>query len=153
GGAVLDAQLVVIVEAVGDVRGEGAGEAHLAIGRYVAELDADRTILVARLGLPDLGVEAFWPAMQGVRTIVLRDLVGAAIELETPVGNAVAETADGGAEVDVAVLDIAVHIVEAEHDVLALAVLVRHDQGLQDAAVGDDGRLDAVAVLLGIFLE
>ena len=65
---------------------------------------------------------------------------------------AIAETADGCAEVRGAFL-VALDIVETEHHVSGFAVFVRYQQRLQGGAVGDDGRLHAVAVAQDVLLD
>ena len=90
--------------------------------------------------------------MQRVGLVVLRHLIALAVEFERTFGEAIAEAADGRAEVGGAFL-VALHIIEAEHDVVELAVLVGDFQRLQGRAVGDDGGLHAVAVAQDVLLD
>jgi len=151
-GLVVDAQFVAVGEAVGHLGGEVAGETHFAIRRQVSQGHADRILVLGFLRLPDLLVEALSAAVQGVGLVVLRHLVAFAVEFEGALGQAIAEAADGRAEVRGAFL-VTLHIVEAEDDVVEFAVFVRHLQRLQGRAVGDDRGLHAVAVAQDVLLD
>ena len=75
--------------------------------------------------------------MQSVSPTGPRQGVGHPIQLELAVRDAVAETADEGAEVGVGRGDVAVERVEPEHDVVEVSVPVR-TSSLDHAAVGED---------------
>ncbi len=127
-GAVVDFQLVLVVQAVGDFSLQRARETHLAVRRHVGQLHADRISGPGFFRLPESLVETLVAAVQGIGLVVLRNLVGLAVQTEFAARQTVAEATDGRAEVNRAVVLIALHVVEAQHDVIHLASLVGHQQ-------------------------
>ncbi|RMR10450.1 hypothetical protein ALP91_101155 [Pseudomonas savastanoi pv. glycinea] len=153
GGAVVNLQLVFLIQAVSDFSFQCARKAHLAIRRHVGQLHAGRITGLGFFCLPESFVKTLSAAVQGIGLVVERDLVGLAIQAELAACQAVAESADGRAEINRAVVLVALNIVEAQDDVLDLSGLVRHQQRLQRRAVGDDAGLHAVTVAQGEFLD
>src|SRR6478736_4136689 len=85
--------------------------------------------------------------MQGVDTVVLGELVLRAVEREPAFRDAIAITADEGAEVWSGwIPQIAVDRVESEHDVVQLAVAVRHAQRGDYPAVCHNRRFHALGI-------
>ena len=88
--------------------------------------------------------------MQRIAVVVARERVSLAFQRELRPADAVAVTTDQRAKIrtafEIGVVHITVQIVEAEHDVGELAVLVRHWKRLHDAAVSHDARLGAFGV-------
>ena len=95
--------------------------------------------LLVGVAVPHDLVEAAEAAVEAVGAVVLGQLDGLAVEGEGGVGDAVADAADGGAEVGVlAVLaQVAVEVVEAEGHVLDLPVAVRDAEGADGRSVAD----------------
>jgi len=151
-GLVVDAQFVVVGQAIGDFGGQIARETHLAVGREVGQGYANRILVLGFPGLPDFLVETFGAAVQGVGFVVLRHLIAFAIDFESTFGQTVAEAADGRAEVRGAFL-IALHIVKTQDDIVELAVFVSDFQRLQGRAVGNHGGLHAVAVAQDVLFD
>src|SRR4029079_19033753 len=85
---------------------------------------------------PDDLVEAAGAPVEMVRAVVGDELVRVPLERERALGDAVAVTADDGAEIR-GRLQIAVEAVVAEDHVAQLARAVRHPQGDDDATVVD----------------
>jgi hypothetical protein len=90
--------------------------------------------------------------VQAVRAVVDRQLVGFAVQAEGAAGDPVAEPADQGPEVGIA-LDVALQVVEAERHVVELAVAVGHPDRLYDPAVGQDGHFHPVGVGQGVDID
>ena len=90
--------------------------------------------------------------MQVVRTVVGGELVFFAVEREVPPGDPIGATADQGAEVGTA-LEVAVEVVEPEHDVGERAVAVGDVQLGDDRPVVGDLQHQAVGVLQGVQLH
>ncbi len=151
-GLVVDVQFVFVVEAVGDLGFQVAGEAHLTVLGQVGEGHADRVLAFDLLGLPHMLVETLGAAMQRVGAIVERHLVALAVEFKGTAGQAIAEAPDGCTKKCSAAL-IALHVIEAQHHVIELAVFVRHLKGLQHATVGDHGGLHAMAVTQHVLFD
>ena len=122
---------------------EPARIALLAIGADIAQRHGGLSAILDRADLPELLVETVQPAVQRVRAVVGRELKRLAVEPEARIGNAIGVAADRGAE-EAASAEIAGEIVMAEHDVVAAAVRIRHQQRLQRGAQRDDARLKAV---------
>ena len=138
-------QLVGRGERVGDVGHEGAGVPFLAVGAQVAESDTDGVAVLERLGLPHDLVEPAQAAVQVVRSVVGRELVGLAVQGESPLGDAVGVPPDDRAEKGRR-LEVAVEGIESERHVARAASLVRHPNRLDDRAVGDGADLHPVGV-------
>src|SRR5690606_28045864 len=92
-------------------------------------------------------------AVKVVRRIVDREFVLFAVQGEPALGDPVAVPADDGAEVWVVARDVVLEVVEAERDVLQLPAAVRHLDGLQDPAIGEDGDLHAARILQGVDID
>src|ERR1035441_6062997 len=84
--------------------------------------------------------------------VVRRQRAGFAFEREFGAADAVAIAADERAEVRSG-LEIAVQIIVAEHDVAEFAVLVRHFERLDNAAISHDARLHSLGVAQGVNLD
>ena len=151
-GRVVDAQIVVVVEHISDGDREIARIAHVAVRREQSQFDADGVGRFDLRGGPHPLVKTLRAAMQAVGTVIDRQMVRLAVERELALGDAIAVAADQGSEIGVGV-EVAVEIVEAERNVVDLAVLVGNLDRLDRAAIGDDVHLHAVAVLQAIHLH
>ena len=78
-----------------------------------------------------------------MRAVVGREPDLLTVEHEARIGDAVGIAADGRTE-ELPHVEIAGEIVIPEHDVVAALRRVRHDQGLQRGAIGDDAGLKTV---------
>ena len=137
-GLVVDDQLVIVGEGVGDHHLQSAGIALLAVGRGVFE---DEAVLADALDgghVPELAVEADVAAVQmGHAALVFGQRQFFTVQNALAVGNAVAHAADQRAQIAAQGL-IAGDVLVAEHNVADLAVAVGHVDGADDAAeVGD----------------
>jgi hypothetical protein len=144
GGRVVDVQFVVVVQAIGDLGVQVAGEAHFTVLGQIAQLHPTELVL-DRFGFPHPLVETLGAAMQRVGTIVERYLVAFAVEFKGAASQAIAEAPDGRAEKRRAAL-VALHVVKPRTTSSSLPCLSGTFQRLQHAAVGDHRGLHAVAV-------
>ena len=131
------------VRRVGDFDFEVARIPLLAVFAQIAVSDADAFSILEFLGLPELFVEAVDSAMQGVRAVILGQSIFHAVEGECSVGDPVGVPPDDGAEVG-GILQIPVNFVVAEDNVAQVAVLVRHSQRHNNAAVVDCAYFEAL---------
>ncbi len=122
---VVDLDLVAVRERVGDLGDERAGVALVAVGARERQLEPDVVPVLEGRRRPDVLVEADRAAVERVRRIVDREVIGDPVERERAPGDAVRVAAGDAAEVRAA-LDVVVEVVEAERDVRAVAVAVRH---------------------------
>ena len=83
--------------------------------------------------------------MKRVGIIIGGQLVGMAIQLETPAGDTVAVTADHRAKIR-AILDIGIQVVVAQDNITQLTIFVGDLQGNHNAAVSHDARLSATII-------
>ena len=154
---VLEDDLVVVGEEVGDGGGEGAGEALLAVRAHAREHDALAALVGERLGVPDHLVEPDVAAVERVRPVVRRQLVGLAVELELGPADPIPVPADDGAEVRVGLAvgvgGVARDRVEAEDDVVEVAVGIGDEERGEDAAVVRRLHHEAVRVRDGVELD
>ena len=132
-----DLQFVFVRECIDRLHVKIAGVTFLAINAAIAELKRRAPVTLERLGSPDPLVETLEPTVQMIRLIVGGERVGGSVQCELACANAVAVTTDQRAKIW-AVRHIAVERVVAEHDIYQLAVLVRHLERRDDAAVGHD---------------
>jgi len=145
GRRIVDDQLVLVSQGVGHAHAEVAGIALFAVGARAGEGDA--VGVLERFGRPHHLVEADVAAVQVVRPVVGRELVGLAVERELPLGDPVAVAADDRAEEGRRrIADVAVQRVEAEHDVADLSAAIGRLQTGNDAAVADGLDRDAVGI-------
>jgi hypothetical protein len=149
---VIDAEGVVVGQGVRDGGVEVAGVAFLAVLTEVVEADGRAVLALRLLGAPDDLVETLHAAVEVVGAVVRREGVLFAVEGELALGDAVGVAAGDGAEERVAG-EVAVEVLEAEDDVAGVAVLVRHVQLGDDAAVVGDLGDDAVLVGEGVQLH
>src|SRR5204863_1154259 len=99
GGVVGNLDGVLLSQLVRNMRGQRAGIPFFAVhadvrkfhGRTVCRLDGFR--------LPYFSIEANFAAVQGIRTVVQKQRVFLAVKRELSLRDAIAVTADGGAEV------------------------------------------------------
>src|SRR5207237_10922826 len=73
---------------------ERSWKAFLSVLARVAQRDAGATVVLERLPGPQDLVESTHPAMQRVRAVVLRKLIGGAVERELPIGHPIGIAAD-----------------------------------------------------------
>ena len=152
GGVVGNLDGVFVSQLVGNMRGQRAGIPFFAVhadvgkfhGRPVRHFDGFR--------LPYFSIEANFAAVQGIRPVVQKQRVFLAVKGELSLRDAIAVTADRGAEVRL-VTEIAVQLVKAEHDVSTLAGFVRYPQFSECCAIRDDLRDAAFRVLQRILLD
>ena len=93
-GAVVDVQRVFIVQRIANRNLELARIALFAIRTGVAKLQARTLVAGDFLSPPDAPVEAPYPAVLAVGTIVYRHMVSVPIQLENALRNAIAVAAD-----------------------------------------------------------
>src|SRR3954467_8547769 len=87
--------------------------------------------------------------MQAVGTVVQRKLVFLALQGETPLGDAVRETADKGAHGGLTVFDLLDGLV-ALHHICQLAMAIRHQSRFNARAVVRDAHLHPVSIADGV---
>src|SRR5262249_45646029 len=142
---VLDAQLVVRCECVGDSCRKRSGIALISIRTGVTEPYAYVFSVPKWLAAPHDLVESFHAAVQMIRTVVGGKLERSAVDREASRRDTVAVAADNRSEVRRGA-QIAIERVKAEDDVVemvrAIGRLERHD----DAAVRNRANLDAVRI-------
>src|SRR6185312_3750695 len=143
GSFVIHDQLVVVGQSIGDFDFEVAGISFLAVFAQIAVSNSDTLSVLELLGLPELFVKPVGSAMQGVRAVIFGQGIFHAVEGEGGVGNPVGVAPDDGAEVG-GVLQISVNFVVTEDNVAQVAVLVRHSQRHDDAAVVDGAYFEAL---------
>ena len=119
--------------------GEGAREAHVAVGTHEREGDA----VVGVDDLPPPPPETIGPTVQQVVALVCGEFVHHAVELEPGSADAVGKAPDGDAEVGVSgVVGASLVIVEAKGDVVDVAVAVGGSNHLDCRAEIDQFDLD-----------
>src|SRR5450830_1245508 len=147
-GVVAQVQRVVVIQLIGQRHAELARVAVFAVRTAARERDAYRIVPGERLGLPHHLVKALDAAMQVIRRVIHGQLVILAVQTETSLGDAVAVTADDGAQ-EGAVLQIRFEALETEHHVGKFAVAVRHVDFADDGAKVQHFHLHALAVRQG----
>ena len=124
GGVVIENQLVSVRERVGDRGPHSARVALLAVGAGIPKHETDRVRTLERCRVPDHLVEALETAVEVIGTVVLRQRVGLAVQRESASGDAVAISADDGAEVRRRPQVVRQGVV-AQDDVVEAAVAIR----------------------------
>ncbi len=125
------------------------GESLFAVLANVGQLDPVFDLFAG----PHLFVESDQAAVQCVVAVVLRNVIGLAIERECAAREAVGVTANNGTHVGlVAGGDVAVEAVETLNDIGHLAFAVRRLERHYDAAVGQNFDRD-FSVLQGIKID
>src|SRR5690606_33357265 len=107
-----------------------------AVGADAMEPYADLVLLLDRLGLPNIPIEPSIAAVQVIRPVVGRQLVGAPFEFETAFGDPVRISADGGPEVRMP-LEVSFERIEAERHVVDASISIRDVHRDNDRAVVD----------------
>ena len=125
------------VSDVGHLDIERAGIVLLAVGAGVGEPQTDVVAVVDLLGRPHPLVEPEVPAVQAVRVIVDRQLIGLVVEGELTLRDAVGIPSGDAAEVG-ALVHILVEVVEAERHVRQRAIAIGDLDRLEDAPVRHD---------------
>ena len=144
GGLVGNAQLVVVIQAVGHAGKKIARITLVAVRAEKAEADGGR-VGVDRLLLPNVLVKSARAAVQAVGRIVDRELVIFPGQLEFSEGDPVAVTADDRAQVG-GLAQVGGEPVAAEGHVVELSVAVGHDDSHHRRAVIHDADADAVFI-------
>ena len=147
-GLVGDVDLVVVGEGVGHIGLHFAREVVVAVGGDAEEL---HVLGVGFDALIHLVLPAGGTAVEAVAEVVLRELVLLAVQGDLALVDAVRVAADGGAEVRLVVVrEIVGDLVEAQDDVLHLALVVRDEDGDDAAAEIGDAHLHAIGVGQGV---
>src|SRR5947209_4806666 len=101
GRFIFKAELIVVGEGVDNFHLQIAGIAFFPIFAGAGENDASAVLLLERLGGPHHLVEAFYAAVQSVRTVVLGEMVRVTVEGKLAVCYSVAVSTDQCSEVRV----------------------------------------------------
>src|SRR5579859_109146 len=118
GGRILDVEFVAVGgQGKGHVYGQVPGIAFFSIFTYVVQREVLSFAVRRVLRRPDSLVKSLQPAMQRVRAVVDRHVVHLAVQRELTFGDAIRVTSDGGAEIRIGFLQVAVEIVESEDDI------------------------------------
>ena len=125
GGGEVDAQAAVEGQGVDDAGVERTGIAVLAVGRSIAHQERRLGRPGVDLTAPDRAREPARAAVQMMAAMVERERVLAAVEREARTRDAVRDPADDAPEV-VAVLEVALEPIEAEHHVDTASAAVGH---------------------------
>src|SRR5918995_1880234 len=133
-GAIVDPEPVVVVEQIAHCGRQRPRIAFITVRADAGETHAGGALLADLLGVPDALVEPAYPAVEVVRAIVRRELIGLTVEGEAAIGDTVSVAAGDAAEVRVVVIQIAGEISEPERHVRELTVPVRGPDGADDAA-------------------
>ena len=141
-GVVVDDQLIVVGEPIGDRDIERTWVAFLAVRAPVGESNLVRP---KGFATPKHLVEASIATVQMVGVVVRGQGANRPVDGEATSGDAVRIASDHGTEVR-AVAKVAVERVVAQSDVGKLTVAIGHLDGLQDGAVLDGSYLEAVGV-------
>ena len=144
-GVVIDGELVVVGERVGDGRRQRAGIAFLAVPARVGEHEAYALRAVEGRDRPVHLVEAPDAAVECVGAVVRDERVPHGVEREGRLGDAVAVAADDRAEVR-RLFQVAGKVVVAENDVGHGPRPVGDAQRGDDAAVADHAHRDTGGV-------
>ena len=125
-----------------------AREVVVAVGGDAEEL---HVLGVGLDALIHLVLPAGGTAVEAVAEVVLRELVLLAVQGDLALVEAVRIPADGGAEVRLVVVrEVVGDLVEAQDDVLHLALVVRDEDGDDAAAEVGDAHLHAVGIGQGV---
>ena len=149
---VVHPDLVPVREQVDDLGLERARVALVAVRARERQLETDAVAVLDHRGGPDVLVEADGSAVERVRRVVDRQLVGDAVERELAECDPVRVPARDAPEVR-ASLDVVREVVEAQRDVLEVLAAVRDLHRLDDPAVGEDLDFHAVRVRQGVDVD
>ena len=141
---VFDNQFVIVVESVDNRNLHFARVAFFTIGAHILQHEC---LVVHLQGFPHLGVEAFLAAVERVGTIVDRQIVFLAVQLELTLANAVAVASDEGGEIGFRAVYHALDGVVTLNHIAHVAVFVGHHDGDQCSAIVGDGHFVTQAVL------
>ena len=130
-GAVLNAEGIVSTELVAHLHFEISGEALLAIGRAVAESDG---VHILRHHLPNLIVEAVDASVEGMGTVVLRKVIGVALQRKLGIGNTTGSAAADTIEIDLFGEPL-IKGIEAQQHILHLACRVGHQPACEFSTI------------------
>ena len=97
---------------------------------------------------PVVAIETLGPAMQRIGPVIGRELHHGAVEREARARNTIGIASDGRAKI-LPPGNISIERVMTEHDVVAAAGGIRHQQRLQRRAIGDDAGLESTNRLQG----
>ena len=147
-GLVLDVDLVVVGKGVGHISLHFAGEAVVAVGGDAKEF---HVLCIGLDALIDLVLPTGGTAVEAVAEVVLRELVLGTVDGDLALVDAVRIPADGGTEIGGVVLgEVVLDVVEAEDDVLHLAILVRNHDGDDAAAEVGDAHFHSLFIGQGV---
>ena len=144
---VLDAPNILGGQCVANAKGRVARKAIGAVRQLEAEDDTNTCCIGEWLSLPYMGIEAGIPAVQttgdSTGVIVQGQNVLRIVKRETAAGDAIAHTADNGAEIGL--LKIGRYVAKSKHNITNSAVAKRNAQALHDAAIVENRHGSAVA--------
>src|SRR5436305_10699533 len=144
GGGVINFQIFAL-ERVAHNRRQRAGKTLISVGANVGEFYAVRNFF----SFPHNFVESPGAAVEGVGGLDLGNVVGLTVQTELAPGNAVSIAANQGTEerwVGLGAAGIPVNGIKSQNEVSNFAALVRHLQGLENAAVSDDTGFKSAAL-------
>ena len=133
-GRVVNAKFVIIRQSIDHFDRQVTRVALLLVWAQVVQLQGRPFFGFQRFGLPDDFIEPLDPTVQMVGTVVSGEYVLLPFECELTAGDTVAHAADNGAEIRMA-FQVFLQGIESQHDVLEIAVTVRHFKRHHDAAV------------------
>src|SRR5439155_11569446 len=145
GRGIINLQLVCVRQRVDDFDRKVSRIAFFAIFAQISQFHrrAIRDFQYSRL--PHNFVEAFDAAVEVILAVVDRQLVFDAVECEAALSDAIAIATDNRTKVRTT-LQVSIEVVEAEHDVVKLAVAIRDLERGYNAAVVDNPGFDALAI-------
>lgn len=147
-----DVKRIVVSQGVKNFRRDGAGESVASMRALVGHDNRCGIFRHDVFRFPQCGIK-FHPAVKTGIALVLRQLVVGLVERESPVGNAPGNPPDGGAQTEVAVDVIILHIIKAQDHIFAFAMAVRsYDLGDRCAELRD-GDPHAAVVLKGVKMD
>ena len=134
GGGLIVGHQSGVLQGIGHLGGEGAGEALLHVLAVVGEADPIGHLV----SLPYPGGEAGGAAVEMVISVVDSQGVFYTVQGEAAGGNAVGIAAHGGAQVFILAL-IGIQSIIAQGHIHHLTLLVRNIQGDEGSTVGEEG--------------
>ena len=125
----------------------------LAVRAAIGKAHGDRAVCsIHRRGDPDFFVEALEAAVQMVRRIVARELIGFSFKIDAGSCNTARHAPRDGSEVRVA-CQVRIEIVESENDIGHVAIAIGCEQPGDDAPVRDDFEHEAASSIQRPFLD
>ena len=141
--AVVNHQFVVVRPRVAHRHGEFSGESLLVVGRNVAEHEG---VVVDLFGIPNARMETGGSSVEVIRSIVHREVIFFAVELEFSFGDAVAVASHECGKEWLGRIYAVVDVVVSLNHVGKLAFSVRHHNGHECTTIVCDGNFAAICI-------